>query len=101
MCIRDRWRGEQNTPPRQFQIHQSAPSGQRFTFSAKRPTAEPESGLAVSQYLARRVPDSGWQSKAISPPLTMPAAGSFVMLADHPFQLFSEDPVSYTHLTLP
>src|SRR6187549_10634 len=61
--------GRNNTRSRLFEINQSAPAGERFTFSAATAFGDAKSAPFSSQYLAER-DGGGWRSKAISPPRT-------------------------------
>ncbi|HYP55124.1 MAG TPA: hypothetical protein VEQ41_02325 [Solirubrobacterales bacterium] len=61
------WIGKNALFPFHFELHQSAPSGERFTYASAYAFADPASTPYVSQYLAERTA-GGWGSKAISPP---------------------------------
>lgn len=69
--------------------NQSAPSGERFAFSAFAAFADPESAPYVSQYVSSRGA-SGWSSEAISPPRTNPSVATLAGLSNE-FKGFSED----------
>jgi len=51
-----------------FEVNQSAPSGDRFTYSSMTPFAGPESAPFVSQFLADRQAGVGWSNRDISVP---------------------------------
>ncbi len=61
------WIGKNALFPLHFELHQSAPSAERFTYASAYAFADPASTPYVSQYLAERTA-AGWASSAISPP---------------------------------
>ena len=83
------WQGRNALPPFFFELHQSAPSGNRFTYTSAFAFADPQSAPFVSQYLAERGP-GGWGSEALSPPRTEPPVEATTLLGGE-FHGFSED----------
>lgn len=65
------WRGRNAIFPEFLEMHISAPSGERFTYSSSFAFEDPEGASFTSQYLAERGLD-GWNNKAISPVQTLP-----------------------------
>jgi len=59
-----------SVPYRLFEVNRTAPSGERFTYSAATPFASAQSSPFSSQYLAERDAMGGWESKGISPSRT-------------------------------
>ncbi len=49
-------------------LDQSSVDGNGFTYSSYRAFANPEGAPYTNQFLARRTPGNGWQTKAIDPP---------------------------------
>jgi NHL repeat len=49
-------------------LDQSTPGGEALTYSSYRPFPGSTSGAWTTQYLARRDPQAGWQTKPLSPP---------------------------------
>ncbi len=66
-------------------LNQSAASGAALTYSAYVAFGDAEAAPYASQYLARRVAGSGWQSEGISPPRDGGAG------LDREYQAFSEE----------
>ena len=83
------WKGRNAHFPRAFELHQSAPSGERFTYSSGYAFADPASAPYISQYLAERG-SGGWASEAIAPPRSEPPVSTNLFFANE-FQGFSED----------
>lgn len=71
-------------------IFQSTPTGNRITYSSYRAFGDPHSAPYTSQYLANRVPGSGWGSEQISAPRE---GGSFynTIGLDSQFKAFTAD----------
>ena len=80
----------ETVPHRAASLNQSSASGGRFTYSAYRAFADPESSPFASQYLARREPGSGWETQAISPPRGK-ISGPPLVAHDTEFKVFSSD----------
>jgi NHL repeat-containing protein/WD40 repeat protein len=72
---------------------QSAPDGEKFTYSSYRAFANPKSAPYTSQYLARRVAGEGWESEAIVPGLAQPPEENpnFSVALIDPYKSFSPD----------
>jgi DNA-binding beta-propeller fold protein YncE len=83
------WEGRSALEPFFFELHQSAPSGNRFTFTSAFAFGDPESAPFVSQYLTDRT-SSGWTSKPLSAPRTESPVEATALLAGD-FHGFSED----------
>jgi DNA-binding beta-propeller fold protein YncE len=83
------WEGRSALAPFFFELHQGAPSGNRFTFTSSLAFGEPQSAPFVSQYLADRTAD-GWVSKPLSPPRTESPVEATTLLGGE-FHGFSED----------
>jgi NHL repeat len=83
------WRGRNALPPFFFELHQSAPSAERFTFTSAYAFDDPEAAPYVSQYLAERR-SVGWASESISPPRTALPIDA-VLAFGNEFQGFSPD----------
>ncbi|HWM54868.1 MAG TPA: hypothetical protein VNO20_05725 [Solirubrobacterales bacterium] len=49
-------------------FNQAAPEGGAFSYSSKHAFADPASSDWTSQYLAKRDPAAGWQSRSLNPP---------------------------------
>jgi len=84
------WRGNHGVVPHLFELHQSALSGEQFTYTSTYAFADPQSAPYVSQYLAGRT-GVGWSSEAISPARTEPPSTTELTLLNNEFQLFSPD----------
>jgi hypothetical protein len=83
------WTGKHGVSALFFELHQSAPSGDRFTYSSSFAFAESASAPYASQYLAERG-SSGWGTEAISPPRTESTLGTDDLFSNE-FQAFSPD----------
>lgn len=49
-------------------LDQATPAGDKITYSAQRAFADAQSGGWASQYIADRDPETGWETRPISPP---------------------------------
>ena len=83
------WEGRNGIPPPFFELHQSATSGDRFTYTSAFAFADPASAPFVSQYLAERGA-IGWSSNAISPKRAESPVGTTTLLSGE-FHGFSQD----------
>ncbi len=68
-------------------LSQSAPDGNRFTYSSYRSFGNPEGAPFTSQYIASRDATSGWASDALSAPQG-PATG---LVLENQYKAFSDD----------
>jgi len=84
------WRGGHASFPHFLELHQSAPSGNRFTYSSLFAFADPKGAPYISQYLAERGSD-GWASEPLSPPRAESPVVDVTSLFDNEFRGFSED----------
>ncbi|HYP56115.1 MAG TPA: hypothetical protein VEQ41_07435 [Solirubrobacterales bacterium] len=84
------WEGRGGGSPVFFELHQSASSGERFTYSSTSAFEDPDSAPFASQYLAERG-GGGWSSEAIAGPMTKTAINAQKILAESEYQLFSDD----------
>jgi hypothetical protein len=83
------WIGQGGLIPRLFELHQSAPSGERFAYSSSVAFDEPQGSPFISQYLAQRTA-AGWSSDSLSPPRTLSPVGVEELLGGE-FHGFSSD----------
>jgi hypothetical protein len=83
------WEGKLGVTQLAFELHQSAISGDRFTFTSGDPFANPQSAPFVSQYMAKRT-GAGWGSESISPPQTQLPVQPTISFRN-PYQGFSAD----------
>ena len=83
------WEARNGLAPADFETHQSAVSGERFTYTSFLAFGEAESAPFASQHLAERV-EAGWSSEPISPPRTESPATVIDNLNDE-FQGFTAD----------
>ncbi|HEX9968479.1 MAG TPA: hypothetical protein VGB06_11115 [Solirubrobacterales bacterium] len=83
------WIGKNALFPFHFELHQSAPAAERFTYSSAYAFADPASTPYVSQYLAERT-SAGWRSEAISPPRTESPVSTEALFTSE-FHGFAED----------
>jgi DNA-binding beta-propeller fold protein YncE len=83
------WVGKNALFPFHIEIHQSAPSGERFTYSSAYAFADPASTPYVSQYLAERTA-TGWASDALSPPRSQSPVSTEGLFTSE-FHGFSDD----------
>ncbi len=75
--------------PLEFEVHQSAPVGDRLTYTSYTSFGDSEGAAFVSQYLAQRG-EAGWSSRGLSPPRATPPVSAITLLGGD-FQGFSED----------
>lgn len=68
-------------------LEQSATDGERFTYSSYRAFGDPQSAPYINQYMATRVPGSGWSTEAINPPHLQ----AYVVHFDNFYKAFSAD----------
>ena len=71
-------------------IDQATPTGDALTYSSYQAFAGATSGAFVSQYLADRDPEDGWQTKPLSPPESGPSFHIGFAQMQH-FQAFTPD----------
>lgn len=83
------WLGGASLVPRLLELHQSAPSGERITYTSTTAFANPKAAPYVSQYLANRGP-GGWSSESLSPPRTASPVPATTLLSNE-FNGFSAD----------
>jgi hypothetical protein len=76
-----------NTTNDSAALNQSAPGGEKITYSAFTAFGDAQSSSFTSQYIAGRDPASGWSTHAISPPRGI----SFNLFYDMEFRAFSAD----------
>src|SRR5260221_369472 len=86
----DKANGDAALVPFFYELNQSSPTGDRFTYSSFTPFAEPESAPYISQYLSQRDPSTGWRSESISPPRSARALEVFFSL-NNEYKAFTPD----------
>ena len=83
------WRGRNALYPEFFELHQTASSGDRFTYTSAFAFAEPQAAPYVSQYLAERGV-TGWSSRSLALPHAETPVPATVLFGNE-FHGFSAD----------
>ena len=83
------WQGRNALFPFQFEIHQSAPSGDLFTYTSAFAFDNTKAAPFVAQYLTERSA-AGWSGESISAPLTQSPVSAEALFANE-FNGFTED----------